>query len=555
MRITFFDVEYANAREKAICRIGLLSRDAEIGTFAERLELLIDPECPFDECCVRIHGITAETVKGAHTFPQIWARLRRCLTDAVVVGHNVAQADLDALYRTLNRYGIPVPEIYYICTYELARALLPAFAVSDYSLESLCGFFGIPRGGRGALYEACACADLLDRLVKELHADLDASVKRFSPETVAGDLAYLTDPALKRDIHGLYGVIRGLALDAEISESERQLLCARRESLAAYAQHGEVADILSVADLVLADGCVTAAEVKLLQRTVRRHLDTVSTSAVTLALQVLNGILEGMLADECITQEECDSLLDWLYENNYLAGHDPFDPVFAAVERVLADGVLSADEATALRGELGKLLAPVEELRREVLSLRGKRICLTGNFVFGERSAVERYIRDRGGIPQRAVDAQTDMVVMGGTAPLASRELRTADGMHVVKESDVILPEKSFGALLFELIDAKGMTDAEVYNRAGLPRQIMSKIRCNDRYLPAKISVCAFALALELDVAQTKRLLGAAGYALSRSFLFDRIIEEEIQRKNYSFEHINQKLADAGLPCFAATVK
>ena len=130
-----------------------------------------------------------------------------------------------------------------------------------------------------------------------------------------------------------------------------------------------------------------------------------------------------------------------------------------------------------------------------------------------------------------------------------------ADGMHVVKESDVILPEKSFGALLFELIDAKGMTDAEVYNRAGLPRQIMSKIRCNDRYLPAKISVCAFALALELDVAQTKRLLGAAGYALSRSFLFDRIIEEEIQRKNYSFEHINQKLADAGLPCFAATVK
>lgn len=103
--------------------------------------------------------------------------------------------------------------------------------------------------------------------------------------------------------------------------------------------------------------------------------------------------------------------------------------------------------------------------------------------------------------------------------------------------------EKSFAYKLFELIDERGMTDVECYKKANVDKKTFSKIKCNpDTYKPSKQTAVAFAIALQLDLAQTQDLLATAGLTLSRSFVFDKIIRYFIQKGEYDIFVINEAL-------------
>ena len=108
--------------------------------------------------------------------------------------------------------------------------------------------------------------------------------------------------------------------------------------------------------------------------------------------------------------------------------------------------------------------------------------------------------------------------------------------------------DASFSEVLMRYIDDKGKTSPEVYKRANVDRKHFSKIRNNPAYQPSKTTALAFAIALELNIDETKDFIGRAGYALSHSSKSDIIVEFFIERKEYDIFTINETLFAFGQP-------
>lgn len=112
--------------------------------------------------------------------------------------------------------------------------------------------------------------------------------------------------------------------------------------------------------------------------------------------------------------------------------------------------------------------------------------------------------------------------------------------------------DAGFSETLLKLIDRTGKTDAEVYRRANVDRKLFSKIRNNPDYRPSKTTALAFAFALQLDLDQTKDLIGRAGFALSHSSKMDVIVEYCIIHKNYNLFSVNEILFEYDQPLIGA---
>lgn len=110
--------------------------------------------------------------------------------------------------------------------------------------------------------------------------------------------------------------------------------------------------------------------------------------------------------------------------------------------------------------------------------------------------------------------------------------------------------KNNFPLALMRLIEAKGLDPVAVYKRANIDRKLFSKIRTNPDYIPSKKTALALALAMELSLEETEKLLKTAGYALSDALLSDVIVEFFIRGGTYDFDEINAALCTYNQPIF-----
>lgn len=416
-KVTYFDVEWANSKNKSICQMGIVCEDydTEEPIFPEQ-DIYIDPEDNFESICSRLHGITVDKVKGKPTLPQVWKEVEPCFTNAIVVGHNVANADLDALSKALFRYNIDFPEVYYVDTLEIARFFVPSFEVENFTMRSLCEYFQIEQGeAHDAFDDACANKDLLIALKDNFQFELDEFVHKYNGESNFKFTQYVSSPAIRKAITEFYGIIQGISIDGCISLQERESIERWKIENEQYCSCIDVKKILGFIDVILEDGVITADELQRLHILMTQYWNSISSSTITLATQVLSGMLKGIIADQEITIDECDKLEKWLLDNDYLRGHYPFDKLMELLDKVLEDNILTKDEMNLLDTEIKGILDPVEKLRTQVYDVKNVTVCLTGNFIHGSKAVVADYITERGGKVVTNVTKELNILLVGGS--------------------------------------------------------------------------------------------------------------------------------------------
>lgn len=154
------DVETAGKTIGGICQIGLcfVSDTARLQTYS----VLVDPEEPFEPFNTDLHGIGADTVAGAGTFPTVYAELFDLLNTHSLVQHSTF--DEKAITAACARYGLPMITSHWTNSVTVARQAWPALkGAGGHGLATLKKHLGLEFHHHDAGEDARAAATVILR--------------------------------------------------------------------------------------------------------------------------------------------------------------------------------------------------------------------------------------------------------------------------------------------------------------------------------------------------------------------------------------------------------
>lgn len=144
-------------------------------------------------------------------------------------------------------------------------------------------------------------------------------------------------------------------------------------------------------------------------------------------VELLLGMITGMMADGQLNDLEIKLLNTWLTEHQDVAASWPGSFISLKLKTILADGVITEAERDHLQNSLQQLatndFSQTGSASPEIVALpldhdcpvilRGAKICLTGDFLFGSRSKCEEISLLAGAILRNTVTGKTDYLVIG----------------------------------------------------------------------------------------------------------------------------------------------
>lgn len=164
---TAIDFETANSSRNSICQIGI--GRVENGEMISLESFLVQPpNNDYSHWNVCLHGISPDQTINKPLFPEVWKTIKKYFENQLIVAHN-SDFDIDCLFKTLEFYKIPFPELKIDCTYE----------ISGLSLEDLCESLEVNIvTHHNAMYDALACAESYIKLKKGIKPNLKLITKK-----------------------------------------------------------------------------------------------------------------------------------------------------------------------------------------------------------------------------------------------------------------------------------------------------------------------------------------------------------------------------------------
>lgn len=212
-----FDVETPNGHNDRICELGVAVIDQKEIVWS--MEYMINPEVYFNKHNTEIHGIAADDVEDAPTFPQVWEEILPRMEGCILVAHN-AKFDLSVLSKTADAYNIDIPSMEYLCTMELTKYYLPELA--HRGLKDVCTHYGISLDHHHADSDCIACAEIFLQLLAD-GCPADKEICRYTFDAKANPYQKKQTKQVNgqsRALNELLQLLNQVAEDGILTESE-----------------------------------------------------------------------------------------------------------------------------------------------------------------------------------------------------------------------------------------------------------------------------------------------------------------------------------------------
>lgn len=160
------DFETASEERGSACSVGLaFIEDGQVVRVEERL---IRPKSMrFSPFNIAIHGIRPEHVEDAGEFPEVMDEFADDFDGAMMVAHNAA-FDFSVWRSALDQYGLPYPELSYLCSVKMAQRLWPD--LGSHRLNRLAAHLGLTFLHHNAAEDARVCALASLAMMREVGA-------------------------------------------------------------------------------------------------------------------------------------------------------------------------------------------------------------------------------------------------------------------------------------------------------------------------------------------------------------------------------------------------
>lgn len=239
---------------------------------------------------------------------------------------------------------------------------------------------------------------------------------------------------MQKAMNGFLGILEGISIDHDVVSLEVQELTHWYNLYRDLIDHHPFSEILPAVDKALSDQILTYDEVEDLRWLCRQVSSVDYYNLITSEIQILHGVLHGLLADNVISDVEVAALQRWLDDHGDLKGTYPFDEIFSLLYAVTSDGAISDDERNTLKAFFSEFVdcrdscnlnaLELAELR-ESCSVRGicarepnilikdHTFCFTGKSVLAKRDEIAEIIVGRGGSYANSINNKTQYLIVG----------------------------------------------------------------------------------------------------------------------------------------------
>ncbi|WP_279452560.1 BRCT domain-containing protein [Aeromonas hydrophila] len=259
-----------------------------------------------------------------------------------------------------------------------------------------------------------------------------------------------------KQLNNLMGILDGIVADSAIDEQEMLYLDIWLKESASlngwiFRELREmVADVLQDGQLCEAEKLHLMSALPRLMETYR-HLPGVDFYSEASDKLLLEGLCQGLMGDQTLSDDEIHYLNWWMKQNSMLRAHYPGKQLYQTVERILQDGVITEEEREELQQQLllfvgnpfeqGVVTGMASKLAisdTEIDTLHGCSVCFTGMFLSGTRRQCEETALLLGATPQDAVTQKLDYLIIG---ELSSRDWRFSSYGRKIEKA-MLLQEK-----------------------------------------------------------------------------------------------------------------